>query len=37
MKHWQLSTEANGIAIAVLDKAGESANSLSSEVMAEFS
>ncbi|MBU3695883.1 3-hydroxyacyl-CoA dehydrogenase NAD-binding domain-containing protein [Dechloromonas sp.] len=37
MKHWELSTEANGIAIAVLDKAGESANSLSSEVMAEFS
>ncbi len=37
MKHWQLSTEANGIAIAVLDKAGESANSLSAEVMAEFS
>ena len=37
MKHWQLSAEANGIAIAVLDKAGESANSLSSEVMAEFS
>ena len=37
MKHWQLSTEANGIAVAVLDKVGESANSLSAEVMAEFS
>ncbi|MBL8425869.1 MAG: enoyl-CoA hydratase/isomerase family protein [Dechloromonas sp.] len=37
MKHWQLNTEANGIAIAVLDKAGDSANSLSAEVMAEFS
>lgn len=36
MKHWQLITEEGGIAIAVLDKAGESANSLSAEVMAEF-
>lgn len=36
MKHWQLLTEESGIAIAVLDKAGESANSLSAEVMAEF-
>lgn len=37
MKHWQLTLEAGGIAVAVLDKAGESANSLSAEVMAEFS
>ena len=37
MKHWQLITEANGIAVAVLDKAGESANSLSTEVTDELS
>ena len=37
MKHWQLIKEENGIAIATLDKAGEAANSLSAEVMAEFS
>jgi 3-hydroxyacyl-CoA dehydrogenase/enoyl-CoA hydratase/3-hydroxybutyryl-CoA epimerase len=36
MKHWQLNKEDNGIVVAVLDKAGESANSLSAEVMAEF-
>ncbi|AXS79572.1 3-hydroxyacyl-CoA dehydrogenase NAD-binding domain-containing protein [Dechloromonas sp. HYN0024] len=36
MRHWQLSTENFGIVLAVLDKAGESANSLSAEVMAEF-
>jgi len=36
MKHWQLSMEEGGIVFAVLDKAGESANSLSAEVMAEF-
>ena len=36
MKHWQLITEESGIVLAVLDKAGESANSLSAEVMAEF-
>ncbi|OHC64316.1 MAG: crotonase [Rhodocyclales bacterium GWA2_65_20] len=36
MKHWQLIKEENGIVIAVFDKAGESANSLSAEVMAEF-
>lgn len=36
MKHWQLNREDSGIAVAVLDKAGESANSLSIEVMAEF-
>jgi len=37
MKHWQLNLEPGGIAVAVLDKAGESANSLSAEVLAEFS
>ena len=36
MKHWQLINEENGIVVAVLDKAGESANSLSADVMAEF-
>jgi len=36
MKHWQLTKEENGIVVAVFDKAGESANSLSAEVMAEF-
>ncbi len=36
MKHWQLINEENGIVVAVFDKAGESANSLSAEVMAEF-
>ncbi|MBL8430221.1 MAG: enoyl-CoA hydratase/isomerase family protein [Dechloromonas sp.] len=36
MKHWQLINEESGIVVAVLDKAGESANSLSAEVMAEF-
>ena len=36
MKHWHLSNEENGIVVAVFDKAGESANSLSAEVMAEF-
>ncbi|MCE1182852.1 MAG: 3-hydroxyacyl-CoA dehydrogenase NAD-binding domain-containing protein [Rhodocyclales bacterium] len=35
-KHWSLSIDGEGIAIAILDKAGESANSLSAEVMAEF-
>ena len=29
MKHWQVNKEENGIVVAVLDKAGESANSLS--------
>jgi 3-hydroxyacyl-CoA dehydrogenase/enoyl-CoA hydratase/3-hydroxybutyryl-CoA epimerase len=37
MRHWQLINEESGIVIAVLDKAGESANSLSAEVLAEFS
>ncbi len=36
MKHWQLNKEECGIAVAVLDRAGESTNSLSAEVMAEF-
>ncbi|MDD2885815.1 MAG: 3-hydroxyacyl-CoA dehydrogenase NAD-binding domain-containing protein [Dechloromonas sp.] len=36
MKHWQLTQEDSGIAVAVLDKAGETANALSAEVMAEF-
>jgi 3-hydroxyacyl-CoA dehydrogenase/enoyl-CoA hydratase/3-hydroxybutyryl-CoA epimerase len=36
MKHWQLNREGSGIVVAVLDKAGESANSLSAEVMAEL-
>jgi 3-hydroxyacyl-CoA dehydrogenase/enoyl-CoA hydratase/3-hydroxybutyryl-CoA epimerase len=36
MKHWQLNREDSGIVVAVLDKAGESANSLSAEVMSEF-
>ena len=36
MKHWQLNREENGIVVAVLDRAGESANALSAEVMAEF-
>lgn len=36
MKHWQLTREEGGVSIAVLDKRGESANSLSVEVMNEF-
>jgi 3-hydroxyacyl-CoA dehydrogenase/enoyl-CoA hydratase/3-hydroxybutyryl-CoA epimerase len=36
MKHWQLIREDGDIVVAVLDKAGESANSLSAEVMSEF-
>ena len=36
MKHWQLINEESGIVVAILDKAGESANSLSADVMAEF-
>ena len=35
-QHWQLVTDAEGIAWATLDKAGESANSLSGEVMNEL-
>jgi len=36
MKHWQLNREDSGIVVAVLDRAGESTNALSAEVMAEF-
>jgi 3-hydroxyacyl-CoA dehydrogenase/enoyl-CoA hydratase/3-hydroxybutyryl-CoA epimerase len=40
MKHWQLNKEEcgndGGIVVAVLDRAGESTNALSAEVMAEF-
>ena len=36
MKHWQLINEESGIVVAVFDKAGESANSLSADVIAEF-
>lgn len=36
MKHWQLNKEECGIAVAVLDRSGESTNALSAEVMAEF-
>lgn len=35
-KHWQLETDAEGIAWATFDKAGESANSLSSAAMNEL-
>ena len=37
LQHWRLDVDAQGIATATLDKAGESANSLSGEVMREFS
>ena len=37
LQHWRLDVDAQGIATATLDKAGESANSLSAEVMREFS
>ncbi len=37
LQHWRLLVEADGIAVATLDKAGESANSLSADVMDEFS
>jgi 3-hydroxyacyl-CoA dehydrogenase/enoyl-CoA hydratase/3-hydroxybutyryl-CoA epimerase len=35
-QHWRLESDAQGIAWATLDKAGESANSLSHEVMDEL-
>ncbi|WP_301101256.1 3-hydroxyacyl-CoA dehydrogenase NAD-binding domain-containing protein [Propionivibrio sp.] len=35
-QHWQLEIDAEGIASATFDKAGETANSLSSAVMDEF-
>ena len=37
LQHWRLLVDAQGIATATLDKAGESTNSLSVEVMREFS
>ncbi len=37
LQHWRLLVDAQGIATATLDKAGESANSLSAEVLREFS
>lgn len=36
MKHWQLQQEADGVVVAILDRAGESTNALSAEVMAEL-
>lgn len=37
LQHWRLVVDAQGIATATLDKAGESANSLSADVLREFS
>lgn len=36
MTHWKIQREDSGLVIATLDKAGESTNSLSAEVLAEF-
>lgn len=36
LKNWQLQRDADGIAWAILDRAGESTNALSAEVMAEL-
>lgn len=36
MKHWQIEREESGLAWVTLDRAGESANALSAEVLAEF-
>lgn len=36
MQHWQLQRDEDGIAWAILDRAGESTNALSAEVMAEL-
>ncbi len=36
LQHWRLEVDGEGLAWATLDKAGETANSLSSSVMAEF-
>ncbi len=36
LQHWRVDTDAEGIAWATLDKAGESANSLSRAVMSEL-
>ena len=35
LQHWKLVTDTAGIATATLDKAGESANSLSGDVLRE--
>ncbi|MCG2577277.1 3-hydroxyacyl-CoA dehydrogenase NAD-binding domain-containing protein [Dechloromonas sp. XY25] len=37
LQHWRLLVDVQGIATATLDKAGESANSLSADVLREFS
>ena len=36
LQHWQIVTEADGIAVATLDKQGAAANALSAEVLGEF-
>ena len=36
LQHWQVALDAEGVATAILDKAGESANSLSVAVMSEL-
>ena len=36
MKHWNLHSDADGVAWATLDRSGEAANALSAEVMAEL-
>lgn len=36
LQHWRVETDADGVATAILDKAGESANSLSVAVMGEL-
>ena len=36
LQHWRVETDADGLAWAILDKAGESANSLSKAVMDEL-
>jgi 3-hydroxyacyl-CoA dehydrogenase/enoyl-CoA hydratase/3-hydroxybutyryl-CoA epimerase len=36
LKHWRLTRDVDGVAWAVLDKAGASANTLSEEVLAEL-
>jgi 3-hydroxyacyl-CoA dehydrogenase/enoyl-CoA hydratase/3-hydroxybutyryl-CoA epimerase len=36
MKHWILQRDADGVAWAMLDRAGEAANALSADVMAEL-
>lgn len=36
LQHWRVNLDAEGVATAILDKAGESANSLSADVLAEL-